>query len=360
MVSTRIRKMQKKLASENLDALLVTELTHIRYLCGFAATEVLDGVVLIFSNAAHLFTDFRYRDQAAIEAKGVKVRIVDRQILSDIGRFKPLQKQYIRVGFESDHLACASLRKLQAELGRAVFIPTSGLVEEFAMVKDKDEIADIKRAVNISDTAFKRVLAMIKPGVREMEIAAELEYQMKMLGSDKPAFDTIVASGYRGALPHGLASEKRIKKGEFITFDFGARYNGYVSDITRTVAVGKTTSKQKRIYNLVAKAQLKAIGAAKAGMTGIKLDSVARNVIKKAGYGRQFGHGLGHGIGLLVHEGPRVSPKGDYVLRPQNVVTIEPGIYIPKWGGVRIEDDVVIRRNGCTVLNKAPKELIEL
>jgi len=360
MFRTRIKKIQQKIVSENLDGLLVSELAHIRYLCGFAATERLDGVLVVLGSEAHLFTDFRYKEQAAKEAKGVKVHVVDRNVLATIGKFKSLSRPYFKIGFESHYLSHASLKALQNSLERAVFLPTHGLIEERAMVKDSDELSNIKEAVRISDTAFGRILAIVKPGVREIELAAELEYQMRMLGSEKPAFETIVASGYRGALPHGVASKKKVRKGEFVTFDFGATCNGYVSDITRTVVVGKASARQKKIYSLVAKAQLRAIAAAKAGVSGPKLDAVARNVIKRAGYAKRFGHGLGHGIGLMVHEGPSVSPKSEDILRPGNVVTIEPGIYIAKWGGVRIEDDIVIRRNGCTVLNKAPKELIEL
>lgn len=360
MFRTRIKKIQQKIVSENLDVLLVSELTHVRYLCGFAVTEALDGVLVVLKNEAHLFTDFRYKDQAANEAKGVRIRVGQRNALADIVNFKPLQRPHLKIGFESSYLTHGSLTSLQKSLEKAVFIPTERLIEELAMVKDKDELANIKEAVRISDTAFERILAIVKPGVREIEVAAELEYQMKMLGSEKPAFETIIASGFRGALPHGLASKKKVKKGEFVTFDFGATYNGYVSDISRTIVVGKATARQKKIYNIVAKAQLRAIKAAKAGMTGVKLDSVARKVIEKSGFAKKFGHGLGHGIGLMIHEGPSLSPRSDNVLRPGNVVTIEPGIYISKWGGVRIEDDIVIRRNGCTVLNKAPKELIEL
>lgn len=359
-MKTRIEKLQQSLVSENLDVLLVSELAHVRYLCGFSATENLDGILLVFGDAAHLFTDSRYSEQAAKQVKGAKVHIVSGNRLAEIAKFKPLQKPYLKIGFEGEYLSYGSMSMLQTFLEKAILLPTTGLVEKFAMIKDKDELSEIRGAVRISDTAFKRILQIIKPGAREDELAAELEYQMKMLGSEKPSFDTIVASGYRGALPHGLASSKKLKKGEFVTFDFGATYKGYVSDITRTVVLGKATAKQKKIYGIVAKAQLKAIAAAKAGITGAKLDSVAREVITKARYGKNFGHGLGHGIGLLVHEGPRLSPQSDYVLQPGNVVTIEPGIYIPNWGGVRIEDDVVIRRDGCTVLNKAPKELIEL
>jgi len=359
-MKSRINKLQKKLRAENLDVLLVTELSHIRYLTGFHCTEIFDGIAVITQKEAHLFTDFRYKEQAKEEVEYAKVHVGNRYSLKELPDFKPLQENYIKIGFESDHLPHSKVSELRHMLTTAVFIPTTGIVEEMAMVKESSAVSKIKGAVKISDTAFERILGMIEPGIREDELAAELEYQMKMLGSEKPSFDTIVASGYRGALPHGLASSKAVKKGDFITFDFGATYQGYVSDITRTVVVGKPTSRQRKIYDTVLKAQLKAIRAAKAGITGKKLDSVARDYIKKAKFGKYFGHGLGHGVGMLVHEGPRVSPLADNVLEPGNVVTIEPGIYIPGWGGVRIEDDVVIKKNGCTVLNKAPKELIEL
>jgi Xaa-Pro aminopeptidase len=355
----RIKQLQSRLGRENLDAIIVTDLEHIRYMCGFSCTELLDGLLVVLKTSAHLFTDFRYTEQAAAEVSGAKVHIVRKKI-EEICGFKPLQKTHFKIAFESTNLPFEYVGKFRDTLTSAVFLPASGYVEELALVKDNDEIGCIKEAAKIADVAFERILGVIEPGVTENEVAAELEYQMKIQGSEKPAFETIVASGWRAALPHGLASDKKIKKGEMITFDFGAVYKGYACDITRTVFVGPTSSKQKKVYNLVLKAQKKALSMAKAGITGEKLDSYARSIIARGGYEKQFGHGLGHGVGMKVHEGPRVAPQSDYVLKAGNVVTIEPGIYIPKWGGVRIEDDIVIRRNGCSVLNKAPKELIEL
>jgi Xaa-Pro aminopeptidase len=196
--------------------------------------------------------------------------------------------------------------------------------------------------------------------VRELEVAAELEYQMKMLGSEKPAFDTIIASGARSAMPHGIASGKKIKKGDFVTLDFGAIVRGYASDITRTVVVGKASSRQKKIYSLVKRAQAAGIRKAKAGLQAADLDKHVRNIIDRAGYGKNFGHGLGHGLGLLVHDLPRLSPLSEDKLKANMVLTIEPGVYLEGWGGVRIEDDVVITKSGCRVLNQADKSLLEL
>ena len=231
---------------------------------------------------------------------------------------------------------------------------------DLGWVKEKNEIASIKKAVSISDLAFERVLNLVAPGIRERELAAELEYQMMMLGAEKPAFETIVASGYRSALPHGAASAKKVKKGEFITFDFGATVDGYVSDMTRTIVVGNPTSKQKKIYQIVLRAQKAAIRKVKAGVSGKAVDAAARSIIERAGYGKNFGHGTGHGIGFFVHVGPRLSTASEDKLKINNVITIEPGIYLSGWGGVRIEDDVVVTRNSGKVLNRAPKNLLVL
>jgi Xaa-Pro aminopeptidase len=227
-------------------------------------------------------------------------------------------------------------------------------------VKDSYEIASIKKAVEIADVAFERILPLIRPGIKERELAAELEYQMAMQGSERPAFESIVASGFRSALPHGIASLKKLSKGDFVTFDFGATVNGYVSDITRTVVVGKASQRQRKIYDLVLSAQRAGIRAIKAGRDCKKVDSVCRNIINRAGYGKNFGHGTGHGIGYYIHVGPRISPRSTDKLAVNHIVTVEPGIYIAGWGGVRIEDDVLVTKAGGVVLNKAPKYLLEL
>jgi Xaa-Pro aminopeptidase len=201
---------------------------------------------------------------------------------------------------------------------------------------------------------------MVAPGIRERDLAAELEYQMNVLGSEKPAFESAVVSGYRSAMPHGLPTSKKLEKGDFVTFDFGATVDGYLCDITRTVVVGKATSRQKKIYDTVLRAQLAAIRKIRAGASGKAVDKIARDIITKAGYGKNFGHGTGHGISMEIHSGPSLSPRVDNKLKAGNVITVEPGIYISGWGGVRIEDDVVVTRTGCRVLNQAPKKLLEL
>ena len=227
------------------------------------------------------------------------------------------------------------------------------------LIKKDYEIENIKKATEISDIAFAETIKIVKAGMSEKDVAAHLEYIQRNLGAEDKSFNTIVASGYRSALPHGVASDKKIGNNELVTTDFGAYYNGYVSDVTRTFFVGdKIEDKQREIYNIVLEANLLAIKHVKAGMKGSELDKIARDYIAGKGYGDNFGHGLGHGIGLEIHEAPTVSPLGDIVLEENMLITIEPGIYIEGYGGVRIEDDVIVKKDGCVVLNKTSKELL--
>jgi len=236
---------------------------------------------------------------------------------------------------------------------------TTGLVKKIRMIKDEAEIDKIREAVRITDVAFNHIRDYIKVGSIERDIALELEFFMKKEGASKNAFDFIVASGKRSALPHGVASTKQLEEGDFLTMDFGTVYQGYHSDMTRTVVVGKQPDKkQEEIYQTVLKAQQKATEVVKAGVKGSEVDKVARDIITKAGYGDYFGHGLGHSLGLEIHENPRLSPRDDTKLESGMVVTVEPGIYLPDWSGVRIEDTVVVREDGCEVLTSSPKELL--
>jgi Xaa-Pro aminopeptidase len=269
-------------------------------------------------------------------------------------------KRNYRYGVNGSVMTVGQFEGIKQAVDKAIVVRCDEVFTELGWVKDADEIKNITAAVKIADTAFERVLNLVAPGIRESELAAELEYQMVMLGSEKPAFESIVASGYRSAMPHGVASRKKLKKGDFVTFDFGATINGYVSDMTRTIVVGKATSRQKRIYDIVLKSQLAGIKKIKAGVAAAKVDEACRKVITKAGYGKKFGHGTGHGIGYYVHVGPYLGPTSKDKLLTNNVVTVEPGIYISGWGGVRIEDDVVVTRSGGRILNRAPKYLLEL
>jgi len=353
----RIDQLRKSMAAENLDGLIVSDLNKIRYLTGYTGSS---GLLFISGKKADSYTDSRYTVQAKKQVKGARVHIARTALNQEMAKLPGIQTRNLLYGIDGEAMTVAERVRLQALLPQAQLIPSEHLTVELGWVKEKSEIDLIKKAVTISDIAFERILNLVRPGIRERELAAELEYQMLMLGSERPAFESIVASGYRSAMPHGVASSKKLKKGDFVTFDFGATVDGYVSDITRTVVVGKATSRQKKIYDIVARSQKAGIRKVKAGVAGVAVDAACRDIIKKAGYGKNFGHGTGHGIGFLVHTGPRVSPLSKDKLRPNNVITIEPGIYVDGWGGVRIEDDVVVTRSGGTVLNKAEKKLLEL
>ncbi|MFZ5980825.1 MAG: M24 family metallopeptidase [Candidatus Zixiibacteriota bacterium] len=358
MSAKRIASLKKKILAENLDGMIFTHLDHVRYLTGYTGTN---GLLVISRDGVDFFTDFRYADQARTQVKGARVHISAKgDLVANLKDFQPVHKKYYKFGVTEEYLNVGGLKKLAAGVPEAVFLGADKLVEELGWVKEPEELRAIKKAVAIGDIAFERVLQLIAPGVKERELSAELEYQMMMLGSEKPAFETIVASGYRSAMPHGVASDKKVKKGDFITFDFGATVDGYVSDMTRTVVVGKATSRQKKIYGIVLRAQLAGIKKVKAGIKAKEVDLTCRQIITKAGYGKNFGHGTGHGIGYFIHLGPRVSFQSEDKLMVNNVITIEPGIYLSGWGGVRIEDDVVVTRSGCQVLNKAEKNLLEL
>jgi Xaa-Pro aminopeptidase len=353
----RVNKVRKKIKQENLDAFLVTTLTNVRFLSGYSGSN---GLLVITPARSFFLTDFRYWEQAKKQVKGSKIIFGERDLFDDLPKLGDLKSRRIKLGFESENISFTLYQRLEKLLPEALLVPTEKFVESLMMIKDTDELKIIKRAVQITDRVFSQVLNFIQPGITEQDLAAEIEYMMKKDGAEGPAFDTIVASGFRSALPHGRASRKKIKKGEFVTFDMGALVDGYCADMTRTIVVGKANPKQKKVYQLVLRAQKKAISSARPGMRCDKLDKVARDMIKKAGFGKYFGHGLGHGIGLLVHDLPRLTSKSSEVLMPGMVVTIEPGVYIPKWGGVRIEDDVIITKKGCEVLNRSPKNLLEI
>lgn len=353
----RINRVQKKLKEENLDALLVSTLTNVRYLSGYSGSN---GLLVITQQNSFFLTDSRYWEQAKKEVKGSKIIFVGRDIFEDLPRLGVWKSKRMKLGFESENLSCVLYSRLKILLPEVLLVPTQKLVDSLTIIKDQEELKRIRKAVEITDVVFSQILNFVQPGITERDLAAEIEYMMRKYGADGPAFDTIVASGYRSALPHGKASSKKIKEGELVTFDMGAFVNGYCADMTRTVVVGKAKPRQEKVYDVVLKAQKKAIRFARAGVRCEKLDKVARDVIQKAGFGKHFGHGLGHGIGLLVHTPPRVSSKSDEVLMPGAVITIEPGVYIPNWGGVRIEDDVLITRKGCEVLNRSPKKLLEI
>jgi Xaa-Pro aminopeptidase len=264
-----------------------------------------------------------------------------------------------RIGFEARDLVYAAYLRLAGAV-RAELVATEGLVEELRTVKDDGEIATLVRACQVSDAVFDLVTKEIKPGMTEVELAARIDFLLRRRSTDVPPFKSIVASGERASLPHATPTERIIRKGDLVTMDFGASVDGYCSDLTRTVVVGKASDKQREVYDVVLEANLKAEAGIRAGVKGSEADGLARRHIESKGYGERFGHSLGHGVGLEVHEEPRLSLKNDKPLEKGMVATVEPGIYIPGWGGVRVEDIVVIESDGCRVLPRADKRLIEI
>ncbi|HZW67335.1 MAG TPA: Xaa-Pro peptidase family protein [Pseudogracilibacillus sp.] len=350
-----VKNIRTYLKEKQLDGLLVTSPHNRRYTTGFTGSS---GVVLITEADALLITDFRYIEQAEREASGFDIIKHDASIVEEVKQ-QVNRMKVERLAFEAEHMTMAQYSDYSEKIS-CEFISTKGVIEQFRMIKTTEEIAIIKQAAKIADDAFEHILSYIKPGVREIEIANELEYFMRKQGASESSFDTIVASGIRSSLPHGVASEKIIESGELVTLDFGALYKGYCSDITRTVAVGKISDQLAEIYDVVLQAQLRCVKGIKPDMTGKEADDLTRDYITEKGYGDYFGHSTGHGIGLEVHEGPTLAPRSDLVLQENMVVTVEPGIYIPNVGGCRIEDDLVITESGNERLTLSSKELIQL
>ena len=351
----RVKNVQDKLLKYNIDALLVTNMFNVRYLANFTGTT---GLVVITKDEAYFVTDFRYTEQAAEEAKGYTIVKNEGPIFEEVAKIVK-ENKIEKLGFEQENITYAVYHQIN-DIIPCDLVPVAGLVEKLREVKTEDEINIIKEAINITEKAYDYILGFVKPGKTEIEVANELDFYMRNEGATSVSFDTIVASGIRSAMPHGVASNKVIEEGDMVTIDFGCYYKGYVSDMTRTFAVGDPGEQMKEIYEIVYQANKKVNEVAKAGMTGAELDAIARDYITEKGYGPQFGHTLGHGIGLEVHEGPSLSFRNEDKLVVNNIVTNEPGIYVPGLGGVRIEDDLVIKEDGAEILMTTPKELIIL
>jgi len=351
----KLGKLRARFSELGIDGMLITNGYNRRYMTGFTGTA---GVVLIGEKKAVFITDFRYVEQASRQINGYEIIQHMGSIIDEVAK-QAADLGIKRLGFEQDHLSFATY-KLYENTVQAQLVPVSGGVEKLRLIKSDAEIKILKEAAEIADAAFQHILSFIRPGIREIDVANELEFFMRKNGAISSSFDIIVASGYRSALPHGVATEKVIEKGEFVTLDFGAYYKGYCSDITRTVAVGEVSGELRSIYKIVLEAQLRGMTGIKPGMTGREADALTRDYITEKGYGDYFGHSTGHGIGLEVHEGPGLSVRTDTVLEPGMVVTVEPGIYIPGLGGVRIEDDTVVTKDGNESLTHSPKDLITL
>ena len=354
MYKERIKRLRKLMQKESIKALLLTNIYDVRYLTGFTGSN---GMLFVTSKKVIFFTDFRYKIRSAKEVKNVEIVIIKEGMFKDFIPYFKNDQLYVQ---ETDILWGESfiLKKL---LRPKKLKRTSDIVANLRIIKERYEIKQIKKAISITEKVFYEILKIIKPGITEKDLALEIEFKMKKYGDMAVAFTPIVASGPNGALPHAESGNRKIKKGDMIVMDFGAKYNGYCADMTRTVVVGKANDKQKKIYNIVLEAQKKAIEYAKPGMVGKEIDRIARKVIENYGYGDKFGHSLGHGVGIEVHEMPYINPKNVVPLKEKTIFTVEPGIYIQRWAGVRIEDIVILDKDGAKSLNKAEKEvLIEL
>jgi Xaa-Pro aminopeptidase len=353
MLNNRISSARGLMDRSGLDALALFGLPAIRYLSGFTGS---DGALVLTSGENWFLTDSRYTEQASQETSGVRIREYRGKCEGVAGLLGEMNT--VRVGIEAEHTTVALFRSLAGMLPGKELVPLVGDLDDLRMVKDDGELRVLGRCAELASSSFLAILDTIKPGAVERDIALALEFAMKTAGADDKSFDFIVASGPRGALPHGKAGARIIENGELVTIDFGALYQGYHSDETVTLAVGSPDARQKEIYGVVKDAHDRALDAVRPGVSLKELDGKARSYIERKGYGRYFGHGLGHGVGLEVHEKPVVSYKSDGVAEEGMVFTIEPGIYIPNWGGVRIEDTVVVTSDGCLSLTRVPKELM--
>ncbi len=353
-MSSRADRLAGLLAGAGIDVLLVTDLYNLRYLTGYSGSN---GVALIGSKVRTFVTDFRYVEQAAEQVDPSFERLrASQHLLEGIEDALPAGEQ--RLGFEAAHVSVSNHERLRELLPDQIeLVGTTDLVEGLRVVKEPDEVAAIKAAAALADEAFEQLVAGGLVGQNERELAMKLELEMRRRGAEQPSFSPIVAAGPHGALPHASPRDSMIRSGELVVIDWGAQLDGYCSDCTRTLAAGGVDSKAVEVYQLVLDAQLASVEDVRAGATGREVDSVARAAIEAAGHGEHFGHGLGHGVGLEVHEAPRLAQRSESVLAAGNVVTVEPGIYLPGEFGVRIEDLVVVTDDSCEILTSISKEL---
>ncbi len=353
------KKIASVLETHSLDAVLLTCEANRFYASGFHSSGT-DGVAIVTRNRSYYFTDSRYTEAAARYVQGAEIRQTDREHPYSALINEVIEKEHItRMGYEDEYMTAADFRRFSEKL-HCELVPATELLWTLRAVKDQAELECMIQAQRIAEKALADILGEIRPGVTEKEIAALLLYKMLHYGAEDKSFDPIVVSGANGSLPHGVPSEKPIQAGEFVTMDFGCKFGGYCSDMTRTVAVGHVTEEMETVYNTVLKAQLAGIAAAKAGVTGAAVDGAARRVIADAGYGPYFGHSFGHSVGVEIHENPNATPSNSKPLPAGVVISAEPGIYLPGKLGVRIEDVIVITEQGCQNITLASKELLIL
>lgn len=348
----RLTKLRQILTDSHLDAIVISQPENRRYLSGFTGSK---GVLFISPVRAILAVPFIYLEQARKQVPTFEVLRFQREF-AEVWPDLVAEVNVRRVAFESAHLTVAEHGKLVARAGNVELVAMEGIVEGLRAIKDESELDAIRKAVALADAAFAHIVEFIEPGMTEREVAWELEVYMRTHEADKVAFDLIVGAGPNGAMPHHEVSQQVIGAGEPIVVDLGAQVAGYHSDLTRTICLGQPDKQFTEIYDLVLRAQLAAETAIRGGIVAGEADNAARQIITEAGYGEQYGHGLGHGVGLAVHEEPSIRQGAEAVLKPGMVVTVEPGIYLPSWGGVRIEDTVLVQEDGVEVLSRASKE----
>jgi Xaa-Pro aminopeptidase len=347
-------RVAERLADRELDLLLVTDLTNLRYVTGFTGSN---GMAVIGRDVRRFVTDFRYVGRAAEEVQGFDREQGPQDFVAALANGWP--EGELRLGFEDDHVSVRRHRRIREVVpDRIELVPAGGLVEELRAVKEPEELERIRAAAGLADEVYAILRGQGLVGRTEREVAVALEHEMRRLGADDPSFSSIVASAERGALPHATPTDAPIPADTLVTLDIGARLDGYCSDCTRTWATGRLPDDLAAIYALVQRAQAEALAAVRAGPEGREVDAVARDIIEAAGHGEHFGHGLGHGVGLDVHEAPRLARTADGRLVAGHVVTVEPGVYLPGRGGVRIEDLVVVRDDGAEVLSGTTKDLV--
>ena len=347
---TRIKKLQRRLSELRLGGFVTLDLKNVRYLTGYTGSS---GAVAVFKKSAFFFTDFRYKTQAREQVRTMK-RVIAKSLIEEIGK-TIRQARAKRIGCEEERLTVSQYKALR-KAAKVKWIAAKP-VDELRVIKDEAELKVLEKNFSMLAKVFSSVREIFKPGRKESEIAAQLKYRLEKIGGSGPAFDFIVASGVRSALPHGVASGKRVGKTDIVTLDWGWILDGYHSDNTRTFFMGKPKRKLKEIFEIVLEANRLATEKVADGVPLKEIDAAARDYIKKKGYGEKFGHGTGHGVGLEIHEAPTVGPRSKDIAREGMVITIEPGIYLPGIGGVRIEDVVVVTKKGCKCLTrKIPKE----
>ncbi|HIA80461.1 MAG TPA: aminopeptidase P family protein [Candidatus Marinimicrobia bacterium] len=351
----RQEKLKSVLADHGLDGMLITNLTNIRYISGFTGSA---ASCLITPDSQYFITDGRYIEQSKAQVKGFK-RFIDMDSHLSIIRKNNLNPNGLKIAFEGDHVTFSLYQDMTSIFPETTWEHTGMILEDLAAVKDEIELDAIRTAVEVTDRVYEETLPMVRPGYTEKQVANSMVAKYREYAEGE-AYSPIVATGPNGALPHAIPTDREFKKGDFIVIDAAAKYAGYHADMTRTPVVGEATGKHHEIYGIVKEAQQRGCDAAKAGVPCKVVDAATREYIKEMGYGEYYTHGTGHGLGLEIHTSPRFSPQSEAVLNVNNVMTIEPGIYLAGWGGVRIEDDVIIKEDGCEILNKTTKELVVL